>query len=79
MAWYKYSTFFANSNLDEFDKVYAPGAVIAWSGIYRCEGCGHEIVHTLHHPLPSQNHHQHAANEGKIRWRLVATDAPLSS
>jgi hypothetical protein len=76
MAWYKYSQFLAQKSNEEFDKVHEPGATGSWSGIYRCEGCGREVVHTTGHPLPPQNHHQHTASQGKIRWRLTVTDAP---
>ena len=75
MALYKYSNVLAQMNSDEFDKLYDPGTRGSWSGIYRCAGCGREIVHTTDHPLPPQNHHQHDTAQGKIRWRLVVTDS----
>lgn len=74
MALYKYSQYLKQSNPEEFDKLYPPGATTAWSGIYRCHGCGHEIVHTTGKPLPPQNHHQHSYGQGAIQWRLVVTD-----
>jgi len=76
MAWYKYSTFLTPKTNDEFDKLNAPGSSVSWSGIYRCEGCGREVVHTEGKPLPPQNHHQHTSAQGTIRWRLIVTDAP---
>jgi hypothetical protein len=75
MAWYKYSNTIDQKNMDEFDKIYSPGTLSAWSGIYRCQGCAKEIVHTTDHPLPPQNHHQHSAAQGSIRWRLIVTDS----
>ena len=75
MALYKYPQLLSPINHAEFDKFYAPGAFVAWSGIYRCEGCGKEVVHTIGHPLPPQNHHQHTPAQGYIRWRLVVTDS----
>lgn len=75
MAWYKYSQVFTANPNSEFDILYEPGATVAWSGIYRCEGCEREIVHTHLHPLPPQNHHQHTHAQGRIRWRLIVTDA----
>jgi hypothetical protein len=33
------------------------------------------VVHTRDKPLPPQNHHQHNSNQGRIRWRLIVTDA----
>ena len=79
MAWYKYLTHLTNKTSEEFDKLYEPGSTGSWSGIYRCEGCGREVVHTTGHPLPPQNHHQHTSTQGKIRWRILVTDAPNPS
>jgi hypothetical protein len=61
-------------NVAEFRKIYRPGEHTPWSGIYRCTGCGHEVVHTNGHPLPSQNHSSHASGLPPIRWQLVVTD-----
>jgi hypothetical protein len=74
MALYKYPQVLRQWDHAEFDKLYEPGTIAAWSGIYRCQGCGHEIVHTTGHPLPPQNHHQHALGQGRIQWRLMVTD-----
>lgn len=74
MALYKYSQILRQFDNAEFDKTYEPGERTAWSGIYRCEGCGKEVVHTHLHPLPPQNHHQHTYAQGRIRWRLIVTD-----
>ena len=71
MAYFKYSQFVTAHQHTEFDAVHTPGTVTTFSGIYRCEGCGHEIVSTKTHPLPPQNHHQHTAAQGMIRWRLI--------
>ena len=76
MAWYKYSAFLAQNYNSEFDQLYNPGATTRWSGIYRCHGCGREVVSTASHPLPPQNHHQHTYSQGPIQWRLTVTDAP---
>lgn len=75
MALYQSSTYLHHMAHEEFDKIYRPGATVAWSGIYRCDGCGREIVHTASHPLPPQNHHQHNSVQGSIRWRLIVTDS----
>lgn len=75
MALYKYDQLLHRIDHEEFDKLYDPGEHSAWSGIYRCEGCGKEVVHTVGKPLPPQNHHQHTAGQGRIRWRLVVTDS----
>lgn len=71
MALYKYGSYLEASQDAAFDSVYHPGATPAHSGIYRCEGCGREISHNAGNPLPPQNHHQHAAAQGAIRWRMI--------
>jgi hypothetical protein len=78
MALYKYQHALKQWDHEQFDLLYGPGATGAWSGIYRCEGCGREIVHTSGLPLPPQNHHQHTFSQGSIRWRLIVTDASLA-
>lgn len=71
MAYYKYPKYLTADQSVEFDQVNNPGAPTPFSGIYNCEGCGKSIVSTKTHPLPSQNHHQHTALQGAIRWRLT--------
>ena len=73
MAWYQDGSFLQKVNLGEFSKTYSPGERTSWSGIYRCDVCGHEIVHTIDHPLPPQNHHTHPMYQ-PIKWRLTVTD-----
>jgi len=74
MALYRYSAFVHQATEhSEWDKLYKPGQTTAWSGIYRCHVCGHEIVHTVDKPLPPQNHHTHPAGQ-PIQWRLIVTD-----
>lgn len=71
MATYKNAGFLVSSNDAAFDAVHSPGQSTPYSGIYRCMGCGREDVSTSSHPLPPQNHHQHTAQQGTIRWRLI--------
>jgi hypothetical protein len=71
MAFYKYSAYLSQNNLGAFDEIHEPGALTPHSGIYRCEGCGHEITSIQNNPLPPQNHHQHTMSQGRIRWRLI--------
>jgi hypothetical protein len=71
MALFKHEQFLTKLNNAAFDKLQSPGMVTTYSGIYRCEGCGHEVTSVHNHTLPPQNHHQHSAAEGTIRWRLV--------
>ena len=82
MALYKHLTHlhkYGGQTHEIFDDVYSPGGTVPWSGIYRCVGCGREVVHTIGKPLPPQNHHQHASSQGEIRWRLIVTDSPEPS
>jgi hypothetical protein len=71
MAIYKYDKYLKQSSHAAYDAIHDPGAAAPYSGIYRCEGCGLNDVSTHGHTLPPQNHHQHTAAEGKIRWRLI--------
>jgi hypothetical protein len=73
MALYMYSTYLQQVDHQAFKTIHSPGDITPYSGIYRCEGCGHEIVSTHGHPLPPQNHHQHTYQQGSIHWRLVVT------
>ncbi len=73
MALYKYSSLLQVSDHQAFDTIHNPGALVPYSGVYRCEGCGHEIAEVRGRPLPPQNHHQHTFAQGAIRWRLVVT------
>jgi hypothetical protein len=71
MALYKYTQYLGTSTDAAFDVLYKPGATTPHSGIYRCEGCGHEIASNGGNPLPPQNHHQHNASQGTILWRMA--------
>ena len=55
----------------DFDKEHKPGETPDHPGIYRCSGCGCEIVAEAFKPLPSENHPKHSPAQGKIRWRLA--------
>lgn len=73
MAFYKYQRLMEQSSHSAFDHLYSPATQTPYSGIYRCKTCGHEVVSTVGHPLPPQNHHQHAQHQ-PIQWQLnVAT------
>lgn len=71
MALYKNGNALVHTQDASFDKTYAPGSTPDHSGIYKCTGCGHEIVAEASRSFPPQNHHQHAANQGDIRWQLL--------
>ncbi len=70
MANYKYESILKKIDSTDFDKLHTPGTATPYSGIYRCEACGHEIISTYSHPLPPQNHAQHPAGK-PIQWRLT--------
>ena len=72
MAIYKYAHFLTKSDHQAFDQLHAAGGSVPYSGLYRCEVCGHEIVSTYGNTLPPQNHHQHP-NRQPIQWRLTAS------
>jgi len=71
MALYKYSQFLGSSTDGAFDAIHNPGSSTPHSGIYRCEGCGHEVASNAGNPLPPQNHHQHSTSQGNIRWQMI--------
>ena len=72
-VYYKNSAYLERNNHQAFDAIHEAGTATPFSGIYRCEGCGKCIVSVNPHPLPPQNHHQHTIQQGRIRWRLVAS------
>lgn len=73
MAWYKDKTHVHHTTSDHewWKTTYGPGDRAPVSGIYRCPGCGKEIAHNEDVSLPSQNHHQHGQDQGKVRWKLI--------
>jgi hypothetical protein len=71
MATYKYVQYLTQVDYQAFDAIHHPGGAPPFSGIYRCMGCGREIVAEQARQLPPQNHHQHTLQQGTIRWRLV--------
>lgn len=71
MALYKETKLVTQTNDAAFDKEYKPGETPPHSGIYRCSGCGHEIVAEQSRTFPTQNHKQHTQAQGHIRWKLL--------
>jgi hypothetical protein len=71
MAHYKFKKYLNRTNHKLFDDLYEPGQAAPYSGIYRCEVCGHEDACIAGQSLPARDHHQHASNQGRIQWRLV--------
>jgi len=72
MAVYKYAAFLKQNQDGSFDQLYSPGTQTPFAGIFRCNGCGREVVSEHPKPLPPQNHHQHLPIQGPILWRMVA-------
>ena len=71
MAHYQNASLLVQSRHIKFDKKYPPGATVVHMGIYRCTGCGHEIVITNERILPTQNQHMHAFEFGPVSWELI--------
>lgn len=71
MAVYKYGSFLTQETGPEFDVIHQPNNPTPISGIYRCEGCGLSATFVKGNNIPPQNHHQHGALVGPVRWRLV--------
>jgi hypothetical protein len=71
MARYKHKEFLVQDDDTAFDPDHRPGAAPQHSGIYRCMGCGREIVAEQDREFPPENHHQHTTQQGAIRWRLI--------
>jgi hypothetical protein len=71
MTLFKRSNDIEVSISPEFDKEYKPGETPIHSGIYRCRGCGREIVAEASRPLPLAEHPRHVPAQGTVRWRLA--------
>jgi hypothetical protein len=71
MAVYKYAYFLIPTKNARFDHIYPAGAKSPLDGIYRCEGCGREVIAKGALALPGSDHHHHAPEQGTVRWRLV--------
>jgi hypothetical protein len=76
VAAYKYAYFLVPVINARFDHIYPACARSPHAGIYRCEGCGREVIAPHGEPLPGQKDHDHTPEHGTVRWRLiVATHA----
>ena len=71
MSLYKYPSYLQQSGDQSFDNEHGPGTTTPHSALYRCMACGREIVSETGRPFPPQNHHQHPAGQGSIRWRMT--------
>jgi hypothetical protein len=75
MAQYKYSHYLTNSCEPKFDPAHPPGETTPQTGIYKCQGCGTEVISHAGDPLPPTSHHQHSLVQGGIAWRLIVATA----
>lgn len=71
MAVYQDSSFLIRSNHFDFNVRRAPGTSTSVSGIYRCVGCGQEIVAKKGQLLPEYEEHIHGFELGPPRWQLI--------
>ena len=71
MAQYKYLHFLSHSSDSKFEPALPPGTATPHTGIYKCPGCGTEVVSTMGDPLPPPSHHQHSLSQGGVAWRLT--------
>lgn len=72
MAYYTdNSSFDKITNPSEtWGKIFGPADTVPASGIYRCIGCKKEVTSNKGDKFPPQNHHQHSAAAGEVRWKM---------
>ncbi len=75
MAQYKYFHYLANLSDQKFDPAHQPSAATPHTGIYKCQGCGIEVISNRGDPLPPSTHHQHSLAQGGMAWRLIVATA----
>jgi len=74
MALYKDNRFLTETNdPSAFEKEYRVGLAPDHSGIFRCVGCGREVVAEKRRKIPTQNDHQHLPSQGPIVWRMIVS------
>ncbi|MCO8166829.1 protein L [Pseudomonas sp. 21LCFQ02] len=56
---------------EHWNTLYEIGDKVPVSGIYRCQGCGHEITSNARDPFPPQNKHQHSDGAVEVLWQLI--------
>jgi hypothetical protein len=71
MAHYRYLHFLSHSSDSKFESAHPPGATTPHTGIYKCQGCGNEVISHAGDPLPPATHHQHSLTQEGIAWRLI--------
>jgi hypothetical protein len=71
MALFGDSRLVKKSGNTAFDAKIVAKMAAPWSGIYRCPGCGREVVAKEGEALPPAGHHHHSITQGDIRWQLI--------
>jgi hypothetical protein len=71
VALYKYTAYVKLDRDPAFETDHAPGSVAPKMGIYRCLGCGREVVADRGAALPPQTHHAHERAQSDMKWRLA--------
>jgi hypothetical protein len=69
MAYYRDANSLTQLRSEMFDIEYSPGQSVIHAGIYKCTGCAREIA--ANETFPPQDHHEHRALEGDVRWKLL--------
>lgn len=76
MALYKYTAYVKVDRDPAFEPDHPPGAPAPRAGIYRCTGCGREVVADRGAALPAQSHHPHERAQSDMKWRLAVAAIP---
>ena len=74
MAYYKDLSTLLHTCSSEFDVTHAPGAIPPHSGIYRCQGCGVEIVAEQRRSFPPTqvcSQHHSPGKTGHVLWKMI--------
>ena len=70
MALFAHTGYLRHFDSPAFIKVHGPGDLAPYTGIYKCESCGHEIANSESQPLPKLAHLGHPT-DSPISWRLI--------
>ena len=76
MATYKHGKYLKRSRDAALEHEYPPGVTPPTGGIYRCLGCGREIVAGSNTALPPPDDHTHEPMQGPVRWLMIVYAEP---
>jgi hypothetical protein len=71
MALYQDANSLRQYSHPDFDNLFPPRSIPNHSGIYRCTGCGREIVMQAHKHFPPYDHHQHSRATTRFLWKMI--------